>query len=97
MQKIPLRPMVIEYMYYDPAVHKIALMIDALRVPNFETSANSLKLKRNDAVFQAVIDGLDKKQNSLIYPAGRTRSTSLEIIGEASGVHKFCKMLLKPM
>jgi long-chain-fatty-acid--[acyl-carrier-protein] ligase len=87
-KKFPLRPMMIEYMYYDPAVHKIALMIDALPVPNFDTSSNSLKRKRNEEVFQSVIDGLNLKQNFLIYPAGRTKSTSLEIIGGASGVHK---------
>lgn len=86
--KFPLRPMMIEYMYYDPAVHKIALMIDALPVPNFDTSSNSLKRKRNEEVFQAVVDGLNKKQNFLIYPSGRTKSTSLEILGGASGVHK---------
>ncbi|MBN9378949.1 MAG: 2-acyl-glycerophospho-ethanolamine acyltransferase [Chlamydiales bacterium 38-26] len=87
-KKFPLRPMMIEYMYYDPAIHKLALMIDALPVPNFDTSSNSIKRKRNEAVFQAVIDGLEEKQNFLIYPAGRTKSTSLEILGGASGVHK---------
>lgn len=87
-KKYPLRPMMIEYMYYDPAIHKIALMLDALPVPNFDTSSNSLKRKKNDEVFQAVIDGLNKKQNFLIYPAGRTKSTALEILGGASGVHK---------
>lgn len=87
-KKFPLRPMIIDYMYYDPKIHKIALMIDALPVPNFDTSANSMKRKRNEEVFQAVIDGINKKQNFLIYPAGRTKSTSLEILGGASGVHK---------
>ena len=81
--------MMIEYMYYDPVVHKVALILDALPVPNFDTSSNSLKRKRNEAVFQEVINGLDqKKENFLIYPSGRTKSTSLEIIGGASGVHK---------
>lgn len=87
-KKFPLRPMMIEYMYYDPSVHKIALMIDALPVPNFDTSANSLKRKRSEAAFQAVVDGLNKKQNFLMYPSGRTKNTSLEILGGASGVHK---------
>lgn len=87
-KKFPIRPMIIEYMFYDPIVHKIALMLDALPVPNFDTSANSLKRKRNEASFQAVINGLNNKQNFLMYPAGRTKNTSLEILGGASGVHK---------
>lgn len=87
-KKFPIRPMIIDYMYYDPKIHKIALMVDALPVPNFDTSANSLKRKRNEEVFQAVIDGINNKQNFLIYPAGRTKSTSLEILGGASGIHK---------
>lgn len=87
-KKYPIRPMMIEYMFYDPYIHKIALMIDALPIPNFDTSSNSLKRKKNEEVFQAVVDGLKNKQNFLIYPAGRTKSTSLEIIAGASGVHK---------
>lgn len=86
--KFPIRPMIIEYMFYDPFVHKIALLLDALPVPNFDTSANSIKRKRNEASFKAVIDGINKKQNFLMYPAGRTKNTSLEILGGASGVHK---------
>lgn len=88
-KKYPLRPMMIEYMYYTPIVNKIARLLNALPVPNFDTSMNSLKRKKNDAVFQEVIHGLnDKKENFLIYPSGRTKSTSLEILGGASGCHK---------
>lgn len=87
--KFPIRPMIIEYMYYTPGVNKIVRLLDALPVPNFDTSMNSLKRKKNEAVFQEVINGLNsKKENFLIYPSGRTKSTSLEILGGASGCHK---------
>lgn len=88
-KKFPLRPMMIDYMYYMPVVNKIARLLNALPVPNFDTSMNSLKRKKNEAAFQEVIEGLNnRKENFLLYPSGRTKSTSLEILGGASGSHK---------
>jgi long-chain-fatty-acid--[acyl-carrier-protein] ligase len=88
IKKFPIRPMITDYMYYHPAINRFARLIDALPVPNFHTTTNSLKRKKNEEVFQAVIDGLNNKQNFLVYPAGKTKDTNLEIIGGASGAHK---------
>jgi long-chain-fatty-acid--[acyl-carrier-protein] ligase len=88
-KKYPLRPMITDYMYYNPVINKIARLLNGLPVPNFHTSSNSLKKKKNDKVFKEVIDGLnEKKENFLVYPAGKTKNTGMEIIGGASGTHK---------
>lgn len=87
-KRFPIRPMITDYMYYNPAINKVARLMDALPVPNFHTSLNSLKRKKNEQVFQTVIEGIKNKQNFLVYPAGKTKNTSLESIGGASGVHK---------
>ncbi len=87
-KRFPIRPMVIEYMYYMTGVNWIMRFVNALPVPNFNTSSNSLKRKRSEKVTQAVIDGLRHKENFLIYPSGRVKDGPLEIIGGASAVHR---------
>ncbi|MCE2983861.1 MAG: AMP-binding protein [Parachlamydia sp.] len=86
-KKFPIRPMIVEYMYYTPIVHGIMKFLNALPVPNFVNSSNSLKKKKADAVMETVIQGLKTKENFLIYPAGRIKHQGKEIIG-ASGVHR---------
>lgn len=87
-KKFPIRPMVVEYMYYTPFIHPIFKFLDALPVPNFTTSSNSLKRKKTENVLKTVIDCLRKKQNFLIYPAGKVKLQAREIVGGASGVHQ---------
>lgn len=86
--KYPLRPLVIEYMYHMPIVNWVMRLIDALPVPNFYTSSNSLKRKKNEKVFQEVINGLQKGQNFLIFPSGRVKHTAFESIEGVSAVHR---------
>lgn len=86
-KKYPVRPVIVEYMYYTPLIHTIMRFMNALPIPNFVSSSNSLKKKRADRVIETVIEDLKKKENFLIYPAGKTKHQAKEIIG-ASGVHK---------
>ena len=86
--KYPIRPMVVEYMFNLPVVHWIMKMINALPVPNFSNSSNSIKKRRSEQVTEAVIEGLEKKkENFLIYPAGKLKDSGLEVLGGASAVH----------
>lgn len=86
--KFPIRPMIVEYMYYSPGVHWLMKFMDALPIPNFVTSSNSVKRKKSDKVFQTIVNELKAKKNFLVYPAGKVKHTSLEAIGGASGVHR---------
>lgn len=88
MKKYPIRPMVVEYMYYTPIVHTVLKFLDALPVPRFLTTSNSLKRSKAEKVIQTVIESLRKGQNFLIYPAGKVKLTEREVIGGASGVHE---------
>lgn len=87
-KKYPIRPMVVEYMYYTPILHSILKFIDALPVPNFTTASNSLKKRKTEKVMRTVVENLRKGQNFLIYPAGKVKLTEREVIGGASGVHQ---------
>lgn len=86
-QKYPLRPLIVEYMYYLPGVNWIMRFMNALPIPNFKYSSNSLKRKRSERAIQEVVNDLRKGENFMIYPAGRVKLTNYEAIGGASGVH----------
>ena len=87
--KFPLRPMIVEYMYYYPFVNTLMHAMDALPIPDFDITSNSLKRKQSEKVISEVIKSLrTSKQNFLIYPAGRIKHTAYESIGGASGVHR---------
>ncbi len=86
-KKYPIRPVIVEYMYYMPLIHTIMRFMNALPIPNFITSSNSLKKKRADQVIETVIDDLSNQDNFLIYPAGKTKHQAKEVIG-ASGIHR---------
>lgn len=86
--KYRLRPLIIEYMYRMPIINWAMRLVDALSVPNFYTSSNSLKRKKNEKVIQEVIKGLEHGQNFLIFPSGRVKHGAFEAIDGASAVHR---------
>lgn len=88
LPKFHIRPMIVEYMYYYPIVNRLMRYMNALPVPDFDVSSNSLKRKKSEKVIQTVIQDLRKKENFLIYPAGRIKASAYEAIGGASGVHR---------
>lgn len=86
--RFPVRPLIVEYMYYMPFVHGLMRFLDALPVPNFNTATNSIKRKRADVVFSQVSVGLKNGENFLIYPSGRIKRTAVEVVGGSSAVHR---------
>lgn len=86
--KYPIRPLIVEYMYYTPGIHWMMKFLKALPVPKFALSSNSLKKKRTEKVIETIIDELRHGQNFLIYPAGRLKSINREVIGGASAVQQ---------
>jgi acyl-CoA synthetase (AMP-forming)/AMP-acid ligase II/1-acyl-sn-glycerol-3-phosphate acyltransferase/acyl carrier protein len=86
--KFPIRPMIVEYQFYMPIVNSLMRYLDALPIPNFTNTSNSLKKRKSDKVFETVIKDLEAGENFLIYPAGRTKQSNLEVIGGSSAVHR---------
>lgn len=86
--KFSIRPMVVEYMYHLPVVNSVMRLLNALPVPNFGVSSNSLKRKKNERIFSTVIQALKEKENILLFPAGRIKHTGYEAIDGASGTHQ---------
>lgn len=86
-KKYPVRPMIVEYMYYTPIIYSMMQFMNAIPIPNFVTTSNSLKKKKSEKVFETVIEALKKGDSFLIYPAGKVKHQAKEMIG-ASGVHR---------
>lgn len=86
--KYVIRPMVVEYMYYAPLIYPIMKFLDALPIPNFTTSSNSLKRNKSEKALLEVIKGLKQGSNFMIYPGGSVKHTNYEAIGGASGAHR---------
>ncbi len=87
-EKIAIRPTIAETYYFLPFVHAAMKIADALPVPDFEKSTNSLKRKRHEKVMEEIVKGLEKGENFLIYPSGRVKLTNIENIGGASATHE---------
>lgn len=85
--KFPIRPLVVEYMYYLPIVNWFAKFLRAVPIPSFGASSNSLKKKKADRVIESVIDDLKKGDNFLIYPSGKVKYHASEQIS-GSAVHR---------
>lgn len=88
MSKYPIRPIIVEYMYYAPVLHGVAKFLNALPMPNFAYSSNSLKRKKSEKIINELIEGLRKGENFLIYPAGKIKLSAYEAIGGSSAVHQ---------
>ncbi len=86
--RFPIRPMIVEYMYYMPIVNTIMKFLNALPVPNFATSSNSLKRKKSEKVINEVIENLEKGENFLVYPAGKVKLSAHESVGGSSAAHQ---------
>lgn len=89
--KFTIRPLIVEYIYYSPVINTLMKMINALPIPDFVNSSNSLKKRKNEKAIQSVIEGIHHGDNFLIYPAGHLKNGNREIIGGASGVYTIVK------
>ncbi|MEM8629195.1 MAG: AMP-binding protein [Chlamydiota bacterium] len=85
--KFQMRPLVVEYIYRQRFLRWLMRLVRALPIPNLETSINELKIKKAATSLDLAVEGLEKGDAFLIYPAGRLKKTNREILGGASGVH----------
>lgn len=86
-KKLLIRPTIVETYYFLPIVHSAMQWVNALPVPDFEKSTNSLKRKRHEKVMDELARGLKHGENFLVYPSGRVKFTNIENIGGASATH----------
>lgn len=81
-------PLITEDMYNVPLVHQVSKQVGAIPVPNFERALNSYKRRKWTNGLKAMIEGLKKGKNFLVFPSGRLKRTNKEQLKGASGVHE---------
>ncbi len=89
--KYRMRPLVIEYIFNLPFLKPFHKLIRAIPIPNFETAVNEYKVKQAEKSMQEIAAGLKNRDNFIVYPTGRLKSTAKELIGGASGAHELLK------
>ncbi len=91
--KFFMRPLVIDYMYRLPGIHFLMKQIRALPIPNFESSINEFKLKQAEESLKEIEEGLKRGDSFLLYPSGRIKETSKEVVGGASATHSLLQKI----
>lgn len=88
MRVFPVRPVIVDFMYYLPGVYTLMNLIRAVSIPNFSVSSNSHKVRRMDLALEEVERGLERGENFVFYPAGKVKLSAKEQIGGSSGLNK---------
>ncbi|MCE0498406.1 MAG: AMP-binding protein [Methylacidiphilales bacterium] len=83
--EIPLRPLVISFMYRPVFLFPLMKFLDALEVPDLVQHSQSAR-EGIEPLIDSVVDGLDRGENFLIYPSGRIERRGLEQIGSTRAV-----------
>jgi len=82
-----IRPLVIEYIYRLGLLHPFIKLVRGLCIPSFEASVNQLKIRKAEESMQKIVEGLRKKENFILYPSGKLKSSGREVVGGSSSAH----------
>ena len=83
--EVPLRPLVVSFMYRPPYLNPLMRFLDALEVPDMVAHSHSAR-EAVEPLIRTVVDGLDRGGKFLIYPSGKLERNGLEQIGSTRAV-----------
>ncbi|HEV3272182.1 MAG TPA: AMP-binding protein [Candidatus Methylacidiphilales bacterium] len=83
--EIPLRPLVVSFMYRPPLLLPLMKFINALEVPDLVQHSHSAR-EQVEPLINTVVEGLDRGEKFLIYPSGRLERNGFEQIGSTRAV-----------
>jgi acyl-CoA synthetase (AMP-forming)/AMP-acid ligase II/1-acyl-sn-glycerol-3-phosphate acyltransferase/acyl carrier protein len=78
--EIPLRPLVVSFMYRPFYLNPLMRFINALEVPDMVQQSQSAR-DQIEPLIRTVVDGIDRGEKFLIYPSGKIERNGLEQIG----------------
>ncbi len=87
------RPLVDEYFYYQPAALPLMHLVKALPLASMGETANRWRAMQVEKQFQAIVEGLKRRENFLIYPGGRLKISGWEILGGSSFVYRLMQAM----
>lgn len=77
------RPLVFETMFRNWLLWPFAKLLNALRVPDLDSHASAQAHGEAQTAVKAVIDGLKKGENFILWPAGHIQRGGTEVLGGA--------------
>ena len=80
-----LRPIVTTSMYRKPLLYPLMRLVDAVEVPELDEQSRDAR-EQTLTMLDAIAAGLNRGENFLIYPAGRTERRGIEEIGATRAV-----------
>ena len=83
--EIPLRPLVVSFMYRPVFLNPLMRFINALEVPDMVAHSQSAR-EQIEPLINTVVAGLDRGEKFLIYPSGRVERNGLEVVGSTRAV-----------
>lgn len=83
--EVPLRPLVVSFMYRPLFLLPLMKFIHALEVPDLVQHSASAR-EQVEPLIDTVVEGLDRGEKFLIYPSGRIERNGLEQIGSTRAV-----------
>lgn len=86
------RPLVVEHFYYLKGFRWFMNLVKAIPLPTMDRLASKWRGKKVDQCMQEIVKGLKEKNHFMIYPSGRLKISSFEIIGGASFVHRLLQL-----
>jgi acyl-CoA synthetase (AMP-forming)/AMP-acid ligase II/1-acyl-sn-glycerol-3-phosphate acyltransferase/acyl carrier protein len=75
-----MRPIVTTSMYRNPALYPLMRLVNAVEVPDLAEQSRGAR-EQTLTMIDTIAEGLNRGENFLIYPAGRTERRGLEEIG----------------
>ena len=89
--KLSPRPLVLDDFFYMHSLRFLMRILRALPCPNMEVGVNHWKLRQLKKVQEAIVLGLMQKETFLIYPSGKLKLASKEVLGGSSFVPTILK------
>jgi len=83
--EIPLRPLVVSFMYRPPHLYPLMRFVGALEVPDMVAHSASAR-EQIEPLINTVVEGLDQGGKFLIYPSGKIERNGMEQIGSTRAV-----------
>jgi len=77
-----IRPVVMSEMYRNPVLNPMMRLVNALEVPDLSEHSHDAR-QQTLAMIDAIVAGLERGENFLIYPSGRAQRRGVEEIGAA--------------
>ncbi|MEI8372645.1 MAG: AMP-binding protein [Planctomycetota bacterium] len=80
-----MRPIVTTGMYRKPLLYPLMRLVNAVEVPEMEEQSRNAR-EQTMTMIDTIVEGLNRGENFLIYPAGRTERRGIEEIGATRAV-----------